>query len=225
MAFSLAKLIPEGVNPNHFEPLPGLRELLSRPLPPLENSLPPLKNQINTIEFELVSQPNRKQRKSYRNENRYILPNPIVVRPLAESSVLSRLQGTVKVGLVYENGIELPQHSLEGELVRPLEGRDKQARFQLKLLIITPKRLRLSFQIHYMKSCTFLEDNRNTSSNNYPSFEEGQVNLISQPFEVHSNSTRNRKVPYPIVHKIIPTCGIQEGEVWIKGENFHGENQ
>jgi hypothetical protein len=213
-------LIPENGGRNSFGPLPGLRELLSKPLPKLADSLPPLRTGESL--FELISQPNRKQRKSYQNENRYILPNPIVVKPLANRNVIDCLRGTAEVSLVYENGIQLPQGSLEGELLRPLDGRDKEAIFQLKLLVITPKRLRLSFRIRYFLNCP--APNSNASSNACPPFEEYQETLLSQPFEVHSNSTRNRKaflVPYPTVHKITPTGGFQGSEVWIKGVNFH----
>jgi len=212
------KLIPEYGGQNSFGPLPGLRELLSKPLPPLESELPPLKND-GISSFELVAQPNRKQRKSYQNENRYLLPNPIVVRPL---SGVNGIEGTVTVDLLYENGVRLPPGSLEGDLVKSLEGKEKEARFQLKLLVITAKRLRLSFNVHY--TLRNLEQNSNTFSNLCPIFDQRHETLLSQPFEVHSNSTRNRKafaVPQPVVQKIIPTSGIQGVEVWIKGQYFH----
>jgi hypothetical protein len=58
--------------------------------------------------FRILTQPHEKQRKSYKSENRYILPNPLTVCTLRNEP---ELQGTVVVRLVYDT-LELGYESV-----------------------------------------------------------------------------------------------------------------
>lgn len=70
----------------------------------------PTYNPNYTGRFILVEQPNIRQRKSYKNENRYILPNPLTICAKDDTNEkLPRiLDGDVTVSLVNAEGHELP---------------------------------------------------------------------------------------------------------------------
>lgn len=62
------------------------------------------------VYFHLLEQPHEKQRKSYKNENRHLLPNPLIVAPKPEH--MHTIEGGIcTVKLVYENSEELPERN------------------------------------------------------------------------------------------------------------------
>ncbi len=69
----------------------------------------------------MVEQPHKTQRKSYKNENRYLLPHPLVIQAREEGPddrFLKILDGNVIVQLVDADGQELPP-SKQGVLTSP----------------------------------------------------------------------------------------------------------
>jgi hypothetical protein len=82
--------------------------------------------------FVVQKQPKEKQRKSYRNENRYLAPNPLTVQFVGEGVVPSAV---VEVMLADGDGRPLEyerQMELIGERTRPLMA-DGTAGFSLKM--------------------------------------------------------------------------------------------
>lgn len=107
--------------------------------------------------FKLLEEPEDVQRKAYKNENRYVLPNPLVVvqegephKPIKDS--------VVSVKLVQSNGeaIEEPKQSvlLDGIKKKAMttQGNEanKRAEFALKILETSGKnKFRLMFTVTY----------------------------------------------------------------------------
>jgi len=167
--------------------------------------------------FLLLEQPNVRQRKSYKNENRYILPNPLTICPREESpgEKLPRLiEGVVSVSLVGAEGQELPVtksnilESPEGGLVQSLDS-NLSAHFSLKVLDTSEGTMfRLLFSVTF------------TLEGIGPCEER----IMSRPFQVYSNRKKHIKgQERPTVIDIKPKEGLnsQETEIWIKGKGFN----
>jgi len=176
---------------------------------------PVLTPQLLNVRFLLQEQPNMRQRKSYRNENRYLLPNPMTVccRDVApEENLPTIIEGKVSVQLVSAGGEEIPsakQNILdcpEGGLTQPLD-QGLKARFSLKVLETSEGTMfRLLFSVVYrveggIGSC--------------------EEKILSTPFQVSANIKKNVK-ELPSVFEMKPKEGLAatETEVWIKGQGF-----
>jgi len=91
--------------------------------------------------FYILEQPNEFQRKSYKNENRCLLPNPITIccRELGDEKIAEISDASASVCLVNEDGEELPPHrqtileSVEHMLVQNLD-ETLGAQFSLKVM-------------------------------------------------------------------------------------------
>eukprot|EP01116_Phalansterium_solitarium_P003381 TRINITY_DN141_c0_g2_i3.p1 TRINITY_DN141_c0_g2~~TRINITY_DN141_c0_g2_i3.p1 ORF type:complete len:451 (+),score=143.04 TRINITY_DN141_c0_g2_i3:573-1925(+) len=160
--------------------------------------------------FKLMQQPNDRQRKSYKNENRYILPNPLTVclaRPPEQSGLAAVSDGTVACRLVCENGDELgdgKRDCLSGGQRKPLDP-ERKCMFCLKILETSEgNKFRLLFSVQFTAGSTHYEEN-----------------LLSHPFKVTSNKKKSG-VERPVIHALNPSVGLssEETEVWIKGEFF-----
>jgi hypothetical protein len=159
--------------------------------------------------FELLYQPNEKQRKSYKNENRYILPNPLTIvlsKPMKEKKVRID-KGTVTVSLLYDTGEELEEnreHILDGVKTRSLD-KEKKAQFHLKVVETSDRnRFRLQFIVRFWINKV-----------------EHVEKIISHCFRVTSNkksASIERPRPFAIKPAYGPTNG--ETEVWIRGKLF-----
>jgi len=146
--------------------------------PPLETT----DNAATTNRFILVEQPNDIQRKSYKKENRCLLPNPLIVcrKELSEEEKKDPpviLDGVITLKLVNNDGSELPPHkqnaleSIEGGLTHPL-GDDQTTCFSVKVLQTSEGNLfRLVFHVSYRIRG------------------QGRVeeHIVSRPFAVYSN--------------------------------------
>eukprot|EP01118_Nematostelium_gracile_P018867 TRINITY_DN8537_c0_g1_i1.p1 TRINITY_DN8537_c0_g1~~TRINITY_DN8537_c0_g1_i1.p1 ORF type:complete len:283 (+),score=41.45 TRINITY_DN8537_c0_g1_i1:121-969(+) len=80
---------------------------------PFPNGLETTDNLTTTNRFILVQQPNEIQRKSYKKENRCLLPNPLIicVKESGNGKKLPQiLDGVVSLKLVNNDGSELPPH-------------------------------------------------------------------------------------------------------------------
>jgi hypothetical protein len=146
--------------------------------PPLETT----DNATTKNRFILVEQPNDIQRKSYKKENRCLLPNPLIIcmRELKEEERLDPshiMDGVVSLQLVNNDGSELPPHkqnaleSIEGGLTHPL-GDDHTTCFSVKVLHTSEGNLfRLVFRVSYrLKTIGRIEET-----------------IVSRPFAVYSN--------------------------------------
>eukprot|EP01119_Soliformovum_irregulare_P006818 TRINITY_DN19241_c0_g1_i1.p1 TRINITY_DN19241_c0_g1~~TRINITY_DN19241_c0_g1_i1.p1 ORF type:complete len:336 (-),score=50.60 TRINITY_DN19241_c0_g1_i1:146-1153(-) len=111
--------------------------------------------------FTLLEQPNSIQRKSYRKENRCLLPNPLIIclgesrQDVHKRAPTQVLNGTVTLRLVNADGTELPSHksnaleSVEGGLTHNLDP-DNTTCFSVKALQTSEGNLfRLIFDITY----------------------------------------------------------------------------
>lgn len=173
---------------------------------------PPDLSIFNTGIFALREQPSQTQRKSYKSENRCLLPNPLTI--YATTKNVDILEGSASVQLVDGNGTPLPPHksnlleSVEGTLVKPLE-ENLSASFSLKILNTSEGNLfRLLFEVTY------------TTADKGKLVEE---KVLSNPFVVYSNQKKNVKTTdRPIVYDLKPRRGLanSETEVWIKGKGF-----
>jgi hypothetical protein len=128
-------------------------------------------------EFKLLNQPKEKQRKSYKKENRYLLPNPLTI--LYAGTSPEKLFGKVSVKLVSETGTELEdgkENMLDGILEKALDA-EKKAQFSLKILGTSEGcKYCLQFNIRYY----FLS--------NYPV--AYQETILSNSFKVASNKKK-----------------------------------
>jgi len=169
-----------------------------------------------TGRFVLLEQPNVRQRKSYKNENRYVLPNPLTIcaREEAPGEKLPRIiEGEATVSLVNAEGQDLPPtkqnllESPEGGLTQTLDS-NLSAHFSLKVLDTSEGTMfRLLFTINF------------TLDGVGPCEEK----ILSRPFQVYSNRKKNVKgQEKPSVVDIKPKEGpaTQDTEVWIKGRGF-----
>jgi hypothetical protein len=104
--------------------------------------------------WRLLNQPNPTQRKSYNYENRFVLPNPLIIFPIQDVKYERPLnidRGEVCVEMLDESGNVLPFLAMKrGEgLTVPLDNK-LQAKFHLKLLEGSYRSLfRLRFNIKY----------------------------------------------------------------------------
>ena len=124
------------------------------PVTDKRNTVLPTSYPFSGGRFFLVEQPNVRQRKSYKNENRYfsliyilmlyryILPNPLTICAREEGpdeKLPKILEGTVSVKLVNADGQELPPSkqnvlvSPDGALTLNLD-RNNSAHFSLKVI-------------------------------------------------------------------------------------------
>lgn len=161
--------------------------------------------------FDVIHQPNEKQRKSYKKENRCLLPNPITIALKDKYTNMTGQHkiegGRVTVRLVYENKEELDsskQNILDGDLEKDLDSECK-SQFSLKVLETSESRkFRLLFTVKYWTSGGFHEET-----------------VLSHPFSVTSNK-KKVNIENPKVFDIKPRGGLatEETEVWIKGKQF-----
>jgi len=168
--------------------------------------------------FTLLEQPNEVQRKSYKNENRCILPNPLNIclrEGFSEERKAQILDGNVTVTLVDADGEELPNHkqnileSIERSLSQPLD-ENLSAQFSLKVMETSEGNMfRLLFTVNYraktMGNC--------------------EEKIQSRPFIVYSNRKKHAKAmdkerPVPTDMKPDRCEANREAEVWIKGRGF-----
>jgi len=162
--------------------------------------------------FKLLEEPEDVQRKAYKNENRYVLPNPLVVvqegephKPIKDS--------VVSVKLVQSNGeaIEEPKQSvlLDGIKKKAMttQGNEanKRAEFALKILETSGKnKFRLMFTVTYTMDNILYEEQ-----------------ILTIPFQVISTKKKNA-LSKPKLKGILPRSApsCEETEVWIRGSGF-----
>lgn len=216
-----------------------IKEEFSSPSPPQQHSpqdtvsiaptkrllpLTPSDVATATTRFVLRYQPNPNQRKSYSNENRYLLPNPTVLiakefllddqqQPLYDRSLYRKVvSGKAQVTMVDGFGDKLskpPTTYLEGNedsLESELNAELGIFEFFLKVRENSgPNKFRLHFQVSYTT-------------------EDGEVfseEVVSNPFLVQSNKSFFSKDPK--LKSIIPASGppSRSIEVWIRGRDFN----
>jgi len=169
--------------------------------------------------FMILEQPNEIQRKSYKNENRCLLPNPITI---CQKEFLPEdkrgqvpVEGSVTVSLVDQDGEDLPTNkvnmldSIERSTNQPLD-ENLTAQFSLKVLETSEgNTVRLMFMVNYRLK----------------NLGQCQEKILSRPFVVYSNRKKHVKVDKekPILLDIKPIRGEcnKETEVWIKGRGFN----
>jgi len=170
--------------------------------------------------FMLLEQPNEVQRKSYKNENRCLLPNPLTI---CQKEFLPEdkrgqvpMEGTCSVTLVDQDGEDLPPtkahmlDSIERSTTQPLD-ENLTAQFSLKIMETSEGNMvRLLFTVRYrLKNLGQCEEK-----------------ILSRPFVVYSNRKKHVKASpdkeKPILIDIKPPKGDynRESEVWIKGRGF-----
>jgi len=170
--------------------------------------------------FMILEQPNEIQRKSYKNENRCLLPNPITI---CQKEFLPEdkrgqvpMDGVVTVTLVDQDGEELPPNkanmldSIERSTTQPLD-ENHTAQFSLKVLETSEGNMvRLLFTINYRLK----------------NLGQCQEKILSRPFVVYSNRKKHVKgvdKEKPTLIDLKPSRGEynKETEVWIKGRGFN----
>eukprot|EP01119_Soliformovum_irregulare_P012123 TRINITY_DN3131_c0_g1_i2.p1 TRINITY_DN3131_c0_g1~~TRINITY_DN3131_c0_g1_i2.p1 ORF type:complete len:351 (-),score=70.94 TRINITY_DN3131_c0_g1_i2:70-1122(-) len=185
----------------------------------VSHSPPPL--YTDSQYFLLVEQPLENQRKSYRSENRCILPNPLTIscREFITDQADKRpliADGQVSVKLVEIDGSDLATHkasivgSVDSNLTQPLD-ENLTAQFSLKAVETSERQhVALMFTVNY----------RMKGLGNY------EEKIISRPFVIHSNRKKSVKTGVdkekPIAVSLRPERGdpSREMEVWIKGKCF-----
>jgi len=185
---------------------------------------------FKSAHFSLESEPNPLQRKSYRNERRYLLPNPLTVRYNGDPDAV--IVGTVEVFLVNDAGALFAQDMqdmLEGQKLKSFDEHN-HATFSLLMRTISgDMNLRLKFVIRYRykvpprpTTTTTTGDNADESTTaNRSDGVEYQEEFMSSPFRVESN----RKKPladHPCLLSLEPCEGPKNTieEVCLKGSNF-----
>lgn len=152
---------------------------------PLSDRVNALNTGVENNRFVLLEQPNEIQRKSYKNESRYLLPNPLTIclrSPMTNDNLPPIIDGTVSVKIINADGNDLPtnmQHILEslGGLTRPLD-EERSASFSLKVSATSINSMyRLLFTVNYRLKST-------------GSFTE---TILSTPFSVCSNRKKQLK--------------------------------
>jgi len=160
--------------------------------------------------FTMRDQPKPKQRKSYKNENRYLLPNPTQVVMTGERSNI--ITATCSVKLLDGGGNRLARQSshylenTEGTLSIGLDPNHSTFDFSLKVRQNSgPEKFRLCFVVDYVTSDK----------------ERHRERLISSPFLVQSNKSFFSKDPK--VTALHPSAGLctRPTEVWIRGRDFN----
>jgi len=167
----------------------------------------------------ILEQPNEIQRKSYKNENRCLLPNPITIcqKEFIPDDKRGQLpmDGTVTVSLVDQDGEDLPTtkanmlDSIERSTTQPLD-ENFTAQFSLKVLETSEGNMvRLLFTVNYRLK----------------NLGQCQEKILSRPFVVYSNRKKHVKVDKdkPVLLDLKPPRGEfnKETEVWIKGRGFN----
>jgi len=164
--------------------------------------------------FILEQQPFERQRKAYSKENRFLLPNPLV---LVANENLARFlySATVTVRLVGIHGEDLHTLQLRQRQNALLDGTLKatfdsegRARLALRCLVTSEgRRVRLHFSVH----------GRLRTSH----YESLCVPLYSAPFTVTSNR-RSLDLHEPYLEALKPCSAMasEKSEVWIKGSHF-----
>jgi len=165
--------------------------------------------------FMLREQPKPKQRKSYRNENRYLLPNPtsvILTEEAKDRMGPSIAASSCTVTLLDGNGNRLPRqvsHYIEntdGNLKIHMEPPATSFEYTLKVRQNSgPDKFMLCFHVQY--------DLTDGTSH--------QETILSTPFLVQSNKSFFSKDPK--LTSIQPPMGLNDrpNEVWIKGRDFN----
>lgn len=163
--------------------------------------------------FQLLEQPSSRQRKSYKNENRYIVPNPLTICAKPHVTPSQILRGVVTVKLVDKEGGTIASdrgnilESVDGSLSQPLYGPNLSTDFSLKVLQTSQGNMfRLLFVVNYvMEGIGTCEEK-----------------IFSRPFVVHSNRRKNSKEK-PIIFEVKPFEGAASSptEVVIKGIGFN----
>jgi len=160
--------------------------------------------------FTMRDQPKPKQRKSYKNENRYLLPNPTQVIMTGER--VDIIAATCTVKLLDGGGNTLARQSshylenTEGTLSVGLEPNHNTFDFSLKVRQNSgPEKFRLCFVVDYETSDK----------------ERHRERMTSSPFLVQSNKSFFSKDPK--VTALHPSAGLcaRPTEVWIRGRDFN----
>lgn len=167
----------------------------------------PLAMAASTVtNFRITREPHDVQRKSYKNEKRYLVPKPIVVSWVGPAD--ADVRGTVDVSLANEDGSDLPpsvQDALEGTKRKAINIEDKTASFSLIMRSVSgDSKLRLRFVVTYKvgeKTSTEI--------------------LFSLPFKVESNR-KKMVTERPQALSIKPKEGLAAcaEEVWVWGAKF-----
>eukprot|EP01118_Nematostelium_gracile_P006397 TRINITY_DN2059_c0_g1_i4.p1 TRINITY_DN2059_c0_g1~~TRINITY_DN2059_c0_g1_i4.p1 ORF type:complete len:438 (+),score=96.97 TRINITY_DN2059_c0_g1_i4:787-2100(+) len=185
-------------------PMPARDEMIGKMVQPK-----PETKEEPTHFFELLYQPNEKQRKSYKNENRYILPNPltIVMSKHMKEKKIKVDKGSVTVSLLYDTCEELEEnreHILDGVKTRALD-KEKKAQFHLKVVETSDRnRFRLQFVVRFWVNKV-----------------EHTEKIISHCFRVTSNKkSASIERPRPFAIKPCEGSASEETEVWIRGKLF-----
>lgn len=159
--------------------------------------------------FKLSAQPYERQRKSYKSENRYVLPNPLLIVPSNAAHIPSDLSGTATVALADEKGEAFPDQQqeqlLQGTKIQPLALHSKMAEFTLKIMTISEGKFRLKFTVDYKTAGKVFQEV-----------------ILSLPFRVISNM-RTSAVECPVIFDMKPRHARfddENAEVWIRGKNF-----
>lgn len=171
-----------------------------------------------SVNFKLFEHPEEHQRKAYKNENRYILPNPLVIMQVKPEGVDMDCMPVLKdcevsVRLVYLNGEELEndkQGILEGTKHKPMVGseNEKKAEFSLKIQATSGKsKFRLCFTATY--TCEGIKYKEIIFSNSFK--------VISNKKKTTGTTTVN-----PLLIDLIPRSGYatEETELWVRGCYF-----
>jgi len=179
----------------------------------------PLIQSSKSEHFTLLSQPKPLQRKSYRNERRYLLPNPITVIYIGDPS--AGIVGTVEVFLVDDAGVLLPkemQDMLEGVKFKSFDDQNRAAFSLLMRTISGDMNVRLKFVIRYKVTP---HSGKTASTDCSADCVEYKEEFMSNAFRVESN----RKKPladHPCLISIDPCEGPRNvnQEVLLHGANF-----
>jgi len=160
----------------------------------------------------LKQQPNFLQRKCYLNENRYLLPNPMIIGDKESMKFTQRItEGRVVVHLCDNNGHRIMDtssaqlESTTGSLVKRMDLNDNTS-FSLKLHCSSNmNRFRLRFD------CSYRLSDQNVH----------KETIMSDIFQVHSNKSLASKSPK--VTDLLPKSGINNlvHDVWIRGKDFN----
>ena len=155
--------------------------------------------------FKLLIEPYEKQRKAYRTENRFLLPNPLILK--ADECITKKLVYAVaKVKLVGQHGEDIEAMKVRQGQEQPIEGNlmkvfdsNGLARFSLKCSITSEKqRFRLLFTICYqlrseeeatpIETSSVSSSSMSSSSSPLTSSDQSLMAIVvSEPFQVVSS--------------------------------------
>eukprot|EP01116_Phalansterium_solitarium_P000115 TRINITY_DN10076_c0_g1_i2.p1 TRINITY_DN10076_c0_g1~~TRINITY_DN10076_c0_g1_i2.p1 ORF type:complete len:850 (-),score=146.21 TRINITY_DN10076_c0_g1_i2:149-2698(-) len=165
--------------------------------------------------FALLEQPQTSQRKSYSNENRYLLPNPLTIclrNSDPESCNRTVLGGTVSAKLVDIDGNDVTElkncklHCSDGLLTHALDSK-LTANFALKVLGTSDcpaycLKFIVSFHVVGKRELETQE-------------------IVSTPFNIYSNRRPAKERPVVLCMKPDEGFSFRDTEVWIKGRGFN----